>query len=353
MGSTVIFTHGGGRFANQLIQFGHLIAMAEEQRDLCLVNYSFWPYADLCAGTSGNPLCFYAPNGQRPPAFGNTLARCMEGVVSSLPSRIESSLRFRLPKMAHKYLPFRSVDVEDTWGGVEVTAFGGLRRVNPTRSNSRTEDTFNLGNPALLARLRRPGSVLLAGWLLQDWTAFDRHADQVRAFLAPADRFQKIAKAFVIELRRKHKTLVGVLIRQQDYRIWNGGRCFFPSPQYREWMSQAAKVFGPDCCLVVATDEVQPRKLLDGLNAAWCTGAAGQDGHFVESMAELSMCDVILSPPSTFTGWAAFLGNVPLLPLTHSDQVIRREDLVGDPFYIIESRPKAVPALQAIPRAAP
>src|SRR5688572_18366686 len=74
MPSTIILTHGGGRFGNQLIQFGHLLAMAEEQGDLDLINYSFWPYADLCAGTSVNPLCFYSPAGRPPPVFGNTLA---------------------------------------------------------------------------------------------------------------------------------------------------------------------------------------------------------------------------------------------------------------------------------------
>jgi hypothetical protein len=340
MGTTVIFTHGGGRFGNQLIQFGHLIAMAEEQKDLRLINYSFWPYADFCAGTRGNPLCFYSPNGQKPPAFGNTLARCIEGVISRCPGRIQSSVRFRLPKLAHKYLPSKSVDLHDTWGGVEVTAFGGLRSVHPPRPDWRTADTFNLGSPALLARLRRHGSVLLAGWPVRDWTAFDRHADTVRAFLAPAEPFQEIAQAFVRELRRTYKTLVGVLIRQQDYRILEGGRYFFSSSQYREWMSQAARAFGPDSCLVVSTDEVQPRQLLDGLNAAWCTGAVCGHGHFVESMAELSLCDVILSPPSTFSGWAAFLGKVPHIPLTHSDQVIGRGDLVtGDPFHIIDPSP--------------
>ena len=30
--TTVVFTHGGGRFGNQLMLFGHLIALAEEFR---------------------------------------------------------------------------------------------------------------------------------------------------------------------------------------------------------------------------------------------------------------------------------------------------------------------------------
>ena len=340
MGSTVIFTHGGGRFGNQLLQFGHLIALTEDHRQLSLINWSFWPYADFCAGTSGNPLCFYAADGRPPPALGTALARSVEGVLSSLPSSIQSSLRFRLPRMAHRHLPSRSVDLEDTWGGVDVTALGGLRVRNPVGPNPHTAESYNLGNPALIGRCSRPGSVLLAGWPFCDWDAFDRHADKVRAFLAPASRFQDVATPFIHELRRRYRTLVGVLIRQQDYRVWDGGRYFFPSSQYREWMEQAAAAFGPDCCLVVATDESQSPDFLQGLNAVWCTGAVTQGGHFVESMSELSLCDVIVSPPSTFAAWAAFLGQVPQLPLTRPDQVIRREDLTDDPFHIVELLPK-------------
>lgn len=343
MGSTVIYTHGGGRFGNQLLQFGHLIALIEDHRDLSVVNWSFWPYADFCAGTSGNPLCFYAADGRPPPALGTALARSVEGVLASLPSGMRSSLRFRLPRMAHRHLPSRSVDLEDTWGGIDVTAFGGLRVRQPARPNPHSDESFNLANPALIDRCSRSGSILLAGYPLRDWAAFDRHAGKVRAFLSPAGRFQDIAKPFILDLRRRYKTLVGMLIRQQDYRIWDGGRYFFPSPQYREWMEQAATAFGPDCCLVVATDESQSPDFLLGLNAVWCTGAMAQGGHFVESMTELSQCDVIVSPPSTFAAWAAFLGHVPQLPLTRPDQIIRREDLTDDPFHIVEPRPNLAP----------
>lgn len=343
MTSTVIFTHGGGRFGNQLLQFGHLIALTEDHPELSLINWSFWPYADLCVGTSSNPLCFYSPDGRRPPAFGTALARSIEAVLSSLPAAAQGSLRFRLPRMAHRYLSSRSVDLEDTWGGVDVTAFGGLRVRDPIAPNPHSADSFNLGNPALIERCSGRGTVLLAGWPFRDWDAFDRHAGKVRAFLAPASRFQDIATPFILELRRRYTTLVGVLIRQSDYRIWDGGRYFFPSTQYREWMAQAAALFGPDCCLVVATDERQPPDLLRGLNAVWCTGAKAQNGHFVESMTELSLCDAIVSPPSTFSGWAAFLGGVPQLLVTRQDQVLRREDLTDDPFAVVEPRPALTP----------
>ena len=73
MGSTVIFTHGGGRFGNQLLQFGHLIALTEDQRHLSLVNCSFWPYG-ISARHERKPVLFLRPPG-RPPVSGTALAR--------------------------------------------------------------------------------------------------------------------------------------------------------------------------------------------------------------------------------------------------------------------------------------
>ena len=47
----------------------------------------------------------------------------------------------------------------------------------------------------------------------------------------------------------------------------------------------------------------------------FATGEAVGPNHYLENLAELSICDAILTPPSTFSTVAAFLGNTPLVPL--------------------------------------
>jgi hypothetical protein len=34
-------------------------------------------------------------------------------------------------------------------------------------------------------------------------------------------------------------------------------------------------------------------------------------GHFIEDLYALASCDYIIGPPSTFSQWASFYGNVP------------------------------------------
>src|SRR4051812_37188455 len=100
--TTLIYTHGGGRFANQLMMFGHLIALAEEHREFEIVDYAFWRFADHCAGTENNPMCRYPLDSTRrrwPARFANKLR-------SVSPNQLSRVFRHLTPTLAHKlWLP--------------------------------------------------------------------------------------------------------------------------------------------------------------------------------------------------------------------------------------------------------
>ena len=56
----IIFTHGGGRFTNQLINYGHLIGfLAENNYEFDLINMAFWQYAHLLEMTSHDFICSF------------------------------------------------------------------------------------------------------------------------------------------------------------------------------------------------------------------------------------------------------------------------------------------------------
>jgi hypothetical protein len=50
-------------------------------------------------------------------------------------------------------------------------------------------------------------------------------------------------------------------------------------------------------------------------------------------MAELSQCDMIMTPPSTFGVWAAFLGDIPILPLCDPSQVVSKQNLLYNNIF--------------------
>ncbi|MCC5830289.1 MAG: hypothetical protein JJU36_12660, partial [Phycisphaeraceae bacterium] len=115
------------------------------------------------------------------------------------------------------------------------------------------------------------------------WPLFEKHQEVIRSYLQPASRFARIADPWIADLRQRHDRLVGLLIRQTDYRVWNAGRYFGTGEQYRRIAQGIVQRFGPDVGIVVACDEPQPDGLFDGLPVHFCTGAAGLGGHYVES----------------------------------------------------------------------
>lgn len=278
----LIFTHGGGRFANQLMLFGHLIALVEDCPELSVCNFSFWPYAKFCAGTAANPLCLYP----RTTSSADVAGRLVQAVYALTPQRLVPPLSRGIAYLLHGLTGRRKIDFGD--------------------------EVAELGQESVRALLTEHSWMLLAGWKLRDWDAFDRHAQAIRAFLQPASRFRKPSHEFMVKLRQRHPRVIGLLMRQTDYRGWFGGRYFRTSRQYREIIDALWERFGQDTVILVSSDESQDRHLFSHPNIQWSTGTKGS-GHFMESFCQLGMCDLVVSVPSTFAAWAAFLGDTSLL----------------------------------------
>ncbi len=154
----------------------------------------------------------------------------------------------------------------------------------------------------------------------RNWELFSEHQQTIRDFFVPVPPFTQRAQAFIDTLRDlSYDMLVGVLIRQTDYRNWNGGKYFFTTSQYTDWMKQILDLFpAKNIGFIVASDEQQKPSAFQGLNLHFTSGSVNCGGHYLESLLELSACDLIASPPSTFSAWASFMGNKPLLPLARS-----------------------------------
>ncbi len=81
----LIFTHGGGRLANQLMNYAHLLAFREEYKsEFDILNLAFRPYKDefilresLCEHKLGNNFFMQKLNGKRYGHFQSILIRLL------------------------------------------------------------------------------------------------------------------------------------------------------------------------------------------------------------------------------------------------------------------------------------
>jgi hypothetical protein len=313
----ILFTHGGGRFANQIYNYAHLLALAYEcGGEFAFVQMAFWQYASLLALGDTNPLCAEGWEGVEYPRLQwlrRWLDRWRQG-NGSLPKRWAIGLLY-------------------AWYGHPLAHRTQAIKTNPQEwLLGRSYPGLHFTDPKVIALLRQARITCLSGFDLYDWAMVVKHGDKIRDRMQFHPQYQILGDRWLRGLRQRYRLLLGVMLRQGDYRTWLGGRYYFSPAQYAIWLTQVAELFpnyAPgEIGFVVASDEPQSLETFGDLPVHWTTGIAGGSGHYIESMVELAGCDRILTPPSSFGLWAAFMGNIPVIALVDAAQDLRRSSWV-------------------------
>ena len=167
----------------------------------------------------------------------------------------------------------------------------------------------------------RTTCVLFCGiWLFHDHEALREQAALLRRLFRPVARWREPAEACVAAAREGADRLVAVHMRLTDYAQFNNGVWFYSPADYSRWMEQTAALFPGRTRFLLFSDAMPPAEAFEGLD--WRRGP----GHPVSDLTAMSLCDRIVGPPSTFSGWAALMGRVPRLELKSREQTVRLED---------------------------
>lgn len=159
-----------------------------------------------------------------------------------------------------------------------------------------------------LAVYRQPRRVLFHGWPYLDLPALARRQEEVRRRLYPRDDVRRAAEEFVRRHRAPDTVLIAVHIRGGDYRTFFDGRYAFPTEVYRRRMAELAALYAPAPVkfLIFSDGTVAERDF-----ASLPFPVAVSHGSAAVDMTAMSLCDAIVGAPSTFSGFASFMGNVP------------------------------------------
>ncbi len=138
-------------------------------------------------------------------------------------------------------------------------------------------------------------------------------------------------------VRGRGELVIGVHIRQGDYATFENGRYFYSIDQYIAAMKRIGDRY-PDRDIVYLVSGNVPLANVDfgDLNVCFASG------HLVEDMYSLASCDVLIGPPSTYTGWASFYGRVPLRWMNSAEETFE----TVDPPYLVSDR-KSQPGTMA------
>jgi hypothetical protein len=281
----IVIAEKYGQLGNRLFVFAHVLACALEH-GVKVSNPAFDEYAEFFENTRRDLFC-------RHPARASLLTgRRLRGWLYAAAHRLAHSLAYRSP--SNRF-----------WHVVQVAE----------------GDRYDLRSPEFVAAAREKSLVFVQGWLLRDEVSLRKHADAVRGFFKPVGALERRVAAHVARAREGCDVLVGVHIRQGDYRGFEGGRYFYGSGEYARMMGEAESLFaGRRVGFLICSNVRQDEAVFAGLH--YTSGP----GHFVEDMYALAGCDYIVGPPSTYTLWASFYGGAPLYHVREGSAAVALED---------------------------
>lgn len=291
---TLILARPEGQLGNRLFLAATLIAHAQEN-NLRLWNPALGEYAGFFCGTRNGFFPVFPGDNQQQGAH-------------SLPGKISCTLRSSLARLC---------DRAAHWLGATGSLPEQLRVLDITQSHDVEDREYDLGSTEFSNLCKGNGALVLRGWKFRAHDALRRQREQIKKIFLPLPAIAESVGEVIVHARAKAQRLVGVHVRQGDYREWLGGKYFFESSRYLDWMAQAAALWpGEKVAFLVCTNGSW-----DAQEVAGCPIFRGP-GSPVGDLYALAECDAIMGPPSSFSLWASYYGNVPLHMLEDATQEV-------------------------------
>ena len=179
---------------------------------------------------------------------------------------------------------------------------------------------FNLEDEENLSQLKKK-LVLVKGWLYRSNTLIVKHRATVLSFFRPMEKYEKNVLELIEKCRKDCEILIGMHIRREDYKTFLDGIYYYEMEDYKSKMLELNKLFvDKRVTFLICSNEIMNPTDFSGINIVMA------NDHIIEDMYSLAKCDLIVGPPSTYSMWASFYGNVPLYQIKKIKKPIALKD---------------------------
>lgn len=319
--SLLIIAKRQGQLGNRLFHFAHHLTFAIANQ-VGLINPCFTDYAEYFEGTHKSLLCHLQPfpdylNSTLPGYFLSLFKNLMlkqaeqdplclgmpaEEFKNLAPAQLNALTSMQMRNNLHRFtLTLASM--------IENKHFANTNLFCVVREDHLNHKTL-FDHPVFLDSLKLPQIILLDGWQFRDKVNFNNYLPEIKRYFSPIEPFRSNIFHFSQMLRSKGKLVVGLHMRRGDYRDFEKGKYFYEVADYALFLRELDKLLvGQDPVYLICSDEKFDHELFSGLNYQIARG------HLIEDMYCLANSDLIIGPPSTFSGWAKFYGNIPLFEI--------------------------------------
>lgn len=273
----IVITDKAGRLGNRLIVFAHFIGWGIEH-GVTIANPAFDEYAQYFAGTADDPWCRYPAR-----------------LTASRNFAQSRHTNFRIVSRAHRI--GSRFKISTAW--LDCIDIGLWER-------------YDLGEEEHIRALRSRKLTLVRGWQFRDNASIQKHVRAIRTFFTPRPAHVKRIDELLAQVRATCDVVVGMHIRRGDYRSILGGRYDYGPKVYLDIMSKVRRLLKDrEVGFLICSDEP-----VDSTVQSSSFNVHLGPNHLLEDMYSFARCDYLMGPPSTYTMWPSYYGDVPLLPIS-------------------------------------
>lgn len=289
----VIIGKRAGQLGNRLFVFAHFVANAIEF-DYKLSNPSFYGYAHYFTNLKNDFFCRYPQNKTILKPYKSLLELYCKVLTKSI-------LLFNKSRIFNLNIP-----------------------IMDSSNISNSGKSLDLSNKDFQEMIKSHKTLLVTdGWLFRDLNNVAKHSEAIRRFFVPDEKYEKNVSRLISNARQGCDLLVGVHIRQGDYKRWLNGRYYFSTDSYATLMKQFSKSLGDKRIkFLICSNVKQDESAFAGLD--YVMG----NNHQLEDLYAFAQCDYLIGAPSTYTMWASFYGLVPLFTVNDINTPIHPDDFI-------------------------
>jgi len=228
------------------------------------------------------------------------------------------------PAFAHKSLLTGKVRLKEKfphmWRKFFYKALREFLPRSPLHTFLVSENGINIDAKEFL-EISRHKNVIVEGKVFRGYSSMVKHEKTIREVFTPYSSYLELPKKLTREIKSKKNLCVGVHIRRGDYKEYKNGIHYHTDEIYAKFMNHFSNIY-PErklSFLITSNDTVD----LEKFKNLECRVAGG---NLIEDMYTLAMCDFIIGPPSTYSRWASFWGEVPLGIIENENHQLSKED---------------------------
>jgi hypothetical protein len=299
----IVISKCSGRFANQLWMFANVLTFALEH-DYEVSAPSFLNYA--------NKFTYW----------NNSKLISVPAVKSETPNETQRKLLYYKNTLGLAHFGKLKVKLEALTLSSKVTS--KLLKLF-VKQEPLTRLYFEKPEYAeIVNKILKKDTVVFEGFMFcSSIDQMQKHGNALREIFKPQQAvLQKMD--WLKKQRLPASIIIGVHIRRGDYKSYRNGKYYYDLEIYKKQMQHLANMYADkNPSFFICSDEVFTNYSFSDFKII-----ENENGNATEDLYLMSTCDYLIAPPSTFSKWASFYGEVPLYVIEEATDLPAAKDFV-------------------------